>query len=131
MKAWDTNLLVRHLLEDDAEQLAIVRDELTTAERRNQKIWLSQISLVETAWVLGSHLGKTEVLDTLGEVIADSRFAVQDAPVVAAAIERARTRGDLPEHLTAQSALSIGCERTQTFDKDVRRFPEFEVLPDE
>ena len=33
MKAWDTNFLLRHLLEDDAKQLAVVRNELAMVER--------------------------------------------------------------------------------------------------
>lgn len=128
MKAWDTNFLVRHLLEDDARQLAVVRRELDKAVRTGGRVWLAQLVLVETVWVLGAHLDKHGVLDTLEEVLADDRFLVQDAEQVRAALDHARAKGDFAEHLIAQNARAAGCVKTQTFDRAVKRFGAFEML---
>lgn len=128
MKAWDTNFLVRHLLEDDARQLAVVRRELQKAARSGEKVWLAQLVLVETVWVLGAQLDKRAVLDTIEEVLADDRFLVQDAQQVKNALGQARLKGDFAEHLIAQNARAAGCARTLTFDRAVKRFGEFEVL---
>lgn len=128
MKAWDTNFLLRHLLEDDPGQLRIVRNELEKAQRRNDRAWISHIALIETAWVLGGLLEKNDVLDVISAVLADDRFLVQEPQIVEEAVARTRISGDLPEHLIAGVGGAHGCARTQTFDQAVRGFEEFEVL---
>jgi predicted nucleic-acid-binding protein len=129
MKGWDTHCLVRHLTEDDAEQLAIVRRELEKASRKGEAIWLSAVTLAETAWVLqGYGLRKREILDVIESVTRDERFRVEGGSDVTEAVERARKKGDLPEHLSALAAKRIGITKTQTFDRPVAMFPEFEVL---
>lgn len=129
MKGWDTNCLVRHLTEDDADQLVIVRTELEKSARKGDVIWLSSVTLVETAWVLQSYgLRKKEILDVLQSVIADERFRVEGGSDVATAIGRARVKGDLPEHLSALAAKRAGAVKTQTLDRAVAKFPEFEIL---
>jgi predicted nucleic-acid-binding protein len=129
VKAWDTNCLVRHLVEDDPDQLRIVRHELEKASRRGEQIWLSNVVIVETAWVLQAYgLTKKELLTVVEAVTADDRFQLEGGADVMEAIRRTRRRGDLPEHLTALSAKRAGASKTQTFDRAVRAFPEFEVL---
>jgi len=129
MKAWDTNLLIRHLTEDDPAQLRTVREELEKAWRAGQPVWLSDIVMVESAWVLqGYGLSKRETLDALDAVVGDSRFQTEGGRETREAIERARVKGDLAEHLISLAAKRAGARKTQTFDKDVARFPEFEVL---
>lgn len=129
MKAWDTNLLIRHLTEDDPAQLRVVRRELEKARRAGEPVWLSDIVLVEAAWVLqGYGLSKKDALGALEAVVGDSRFRTEGGSETREAIDRARVKGDLAEHLIALAAKRAGVEKTQTFDRDVARFSEFEVL---
>lgn len=130
MKAWDTNLLVRHLTEDDPGQLRRVRRELELASSRGRGVWISDVTLVETFWVLrhGYGLESTAVLDILLRLAEDARFVFQSGNDTRLALERSRIKGDLPEHLIALAARRSGNEKTQTFDQAVKRFPEFEVL---
>jgi len=129
VKAWDTNLLIRHLTEDDPARLRVVREELEKARRAGEPVWLADIVMVEAAWVLqGYGLSKKEALDALRAVVSDSRFQTEGGPETREAIGRARRKGDLAEHLIALSAKRAGAEKTQTFDKAVAGFPEFEVL---
>jgi len=130
VKAWDTNLLVRHLAEDDAAQLHLVRHELERASSRGQCVWIADVTLVETFWVLrhGFGLESTAVLDILLQLTEDARFVFQSGADLRMALERSRIKGDLPEHLIALAARRSGKTKTQTFDRAVRRFPEFEVL---
>ena len=129
MKAWDTNFLVRHLVEDDARQLAVVRRELQQAQSAGAAIWLSDVTLVETFWVLQQVYGLTirEALGSMHAVAEDARFAFQSGHDFVVAIERSRKKGDLPEHLVALAAKRSGATNTQTFDRAVRGLPEFEV----
>jgi len=130
MKAWDTNFLVRHLVENDARQLAIVRRELRQMERAGSPVWLADVTLVETFWVLQQVYGLTvrEALDSLQAVANDIRFVFQSGRDVIIAIERSRKKGDLPEHLVALAAKRAGAAKMQTFDRAVRGFADFEVL---
>lgn len=127
MKAWDTNFLLRHLLEDDAAQLVIVREQLAVAERANTAIFLPQIVLVETLWYLRSLLSRTEVLDVLAEILLDRRFTCERAHEVDAAIRAARKKGDFSDHLIAAAATAAGAVPVLTFDKVLKVFPPFEV----
>lgn len=130
MKAWDTNLLVRHLVEDDADQLRVVRRELERGSSRGDSIWIADVTLVETLWVLqhGFGLEVDSVLEILLRLTEDARFVFQSGGDVRLALERSRIKGDLPEHLIALAARQVGAKKTQTFDRAVKRFPEFEVL---
>lgn len=78
MKAWDTNCLVRHLVEDDEAQLALVRAELDKQTRRGGRIFLPLKTLLETSWVLPAYgLTKPEILEVLEAVAADDRFQLE------------------------------------------------------
>lgn len=127
MKAWDSNFLLRHLLEDDAPQLAVVRRELTLAEAAGTAIFLPQIVLVEVAWFLRGLMPRRDVLDTLREVLDDNRFACERAAAVEEALRKARIKGDFSDHLIAAAACAAGAEPVQTFDTALRKFSEFEI----
>lgn len=133
MKAWDTNLLVRHLVEDDDAQLRLVRRELQRAEQRGATIWIADVTLVETFWVLqhGYGLKESAVIHVLDRLLDDSRFVFESRSDARLALERTAIRGDLPEHLISLAARRAGAEKTQTFDRAVKEFADFEVLSTE
>lgn len=54
MAALDTNVLVRWLVNDDAEQCAIVERLLRAAVARNERLFVPVTVLLETEWVLRS-----------------------------------------------------------------------------
>lgn len=129
MKAWDTNFLVRHLTEDDPEQLEVVRNELAKLERAGSFVWICSVVVVETAWVLKAYgLEKKQVLKVLARLVDDPRFQFEAGSDLITAIQRSQKAGDLPEHLAALSAVRAQKGKTQTFDNKVKCFPEFEVF---
>lgn len=127
MKSWDTNFLLRHLLEDDASQLAVVRRHLDAAERSGTRIFLPQLVLVETAWYLRSLMRPKAVLDVLDEVLQDPRFACERASEVESALKAARKKGGFSDHLIAAAAKSAKALPVQTFDLALKPFPTFEI----
>ena len=116
-------------MEDDTGQLAVVRRELRQACNAGVPVWIGDVTIVETFWVLQQVYGLTvrQALDTLQAVAEDPRFAFQSGHDLHTAIDRSRKKGDLPEHLVAMSAKRAGATRTQTFDRAVRGMPDFEV----
>jgi len=130
VKAWDTSFVIRHLTEDDPKQLKIARGELAKSERRGEAIWISLVVVIETAWVLSQYdLNKAQTLEVIQALADDSRFQVEDAHILRNAIERAQIKGALPEHVAALVGKAKGVTKTQTFDKSVKSFSEFEILP--
>jgi len=127
MKTWDTNFLLRHLLEDDASQLVIVRRHLDGCERAGTRIFLPQLVLVEAAWYLRSLMSIKVVADVLAEVLLDPRFACERAHEVEAAIKAMRKKGDFSNHLIATAAARAKALPVQTFDLALKPFPSFEV----
>lgn len=127
MKAWDSNFLLRHLLEDDASQLAVVRSQLSQAEEAHTPVFLPQIVLVEVAWFLRGLMQRRDVLDTLHDVLDDRRFLCEQAADVEEALRKARVKGDFSDHLIAAAARKANAVPVQTFDNGLRQFSQFEV----
>jgi len=88
------NLLQFHNLVQGA-----VLKSLQTAERRDEPIFLPQIVLVETAWVLRGLLTKRDALETLEDVFSDSRFHCESPTEMATALRAAAEHGDFSDHL--------------------------------
>lgn len=120
MIAIDTNLLVRHLTQDDPAQAAKVSRLLAEAADRAELILLTDIVLCETAWVLTRFYGvkRTDLLAAFERVLADAQFAFQHRPELQAALRANRTgKGHFADHLIAALARTAGCRTTYTFEK--------------
>jgi predicted nucleic-acid-binding protein len=86
MRAVDTNVLVRLIARDDAEQSA-------TAERFVAPgAWVSQIVLVETLWVLDAVFGLApeKIARAVDMLLEHSQLTLQEPEIIAAALERER-----------------------------------------
>ncbi len=119
MRAVDTNVLVRLTVRDDPQQSA-------TAEAFVAKgAWVSHIVLVETLWVLDSVYGLTaEKLAKVVEVLLhNDDLIVQDAAVVAAALEHFRNRPTLgfSDCLILEVARKAGHMPLGTFDRQLSK----------
>jgi predicted nucleic-acid-binding protein len=118
--AIDTNLLVRHLTQDDPAQAAKVTRLLTEAADRTELILLTDIVLCETAWVLTRFYGvkRADLHAAFERVLADTQFAFQHRPEVQAALKASRAgKGHFADHLIAALASAAGCRTTYTFEK--------------
>jgi predicted nucleic-acid-binding protein len=119
MRAIDTNLLVRLLTRDDAEQTE--RAESYVAKGA----WVSHLVLVEAVWVLGSvyDLGPERIATAVDMLLDHAQIAIQDPDVVAAALERFRS-GDgveLSDCLILETARKKGHLPLGTFDRSLSR----------
>lgn len=88
MKARDTNLLIRHLVEDDPEQLKVARRELELAARRGTPVWIADVTMMESFGVLwhGYGLGADAVCAILLALTEDARFGFQSGADVRLAL---------------------------------------------
>ena len=111
MIAFDTNLLVRFLADDDKAQA-----DLAESLMRNDAVFLSRTVLLETEWVLRSCYGQQRaILAGLFEQLLEAEnVEVEDRDLVAAAVQWFRLGADFADALH----LSVcGTAVMHTFDR--------------
>jgi predicted nucleic-acid-binding protein len=129
--ALDTNVLVRLLVKDDAEQLERALGVLEPHWEQGGKAFLSDIVLAELEWVLGTayRVPRTELLSTFHLIATSGRFQVQDRARLVAALRSYQTgRADLSDYLIGLAGNAAGADMTLTFDRALRPDPAFHVL---
>lgn len=123
MIAFDTNYVVRHLVEDDPEQCAQVAAIIRRESERSRPILLLDIVLCETVWVLESVYGATreDLLTALQSLRSEAAFSFEVTARVDAAIERfANSKTDFSDCLILETVRENDCE-LRTFDQRLQR----------
>lgn len=131
MRAVDTNVLVRFLVNDDLAQASAVRALFATAERQREVFWVPVVVLLETIWVLESAYGisRSELIATLSDLLLLPVLEFEYRAAVQIMLTNgARDAGDLPDLLIAETARLAGCEATLTFDREAARAAGFELI---
>jgi len=126
MRAVDTNVLVRIVTRDDEKQ---VESADAFIERG---AWISHLVLAEAIWVLRSTFGLDHArIATVIEMLLGHRsFTLQDADVVASALERYRSKPKIgfSDCLILEIANKAGHLPLGTFDRDLSKFDGTERL---
>jgi predicted nucleic-acid-binding protein len=116
MLALETNVLVRLIARDDANQVRAA-DEFVS-----KGAWISHLVLAETMWVLDSVYGLSrEKMSTAVEMLLNHRdLTLQDSDVVVEALEnfRRRTAVDFSDCLVLEIARKAGHIPVATFDRE-------------
>lgn len=119
MRAIDTNVLVRLLTRDDERQAA-------AADRfAAPGAWVPTLALAEASWVLGSvyRLDSAGIATAIEMLLSHESLTLQDADVVAAALDRFRARPALgfSDCLLLELARKAGHLPLGTFDAGLAR----------
>lgn len=126
MRAVDTNVLVRLIIRDDAEQVA------TAAEFLAKGVWVSVLALAETMWVLASayKLSTPEIAESVEILLNHKDVALQDSEAVAAALALFRNRPALrfSDCLILELARKAGHLPLGTFDRELAKVAGAEKL---
>jgi predicted nucleic-acid-binding protein len=131
VKALDTNVLVRFLVKDDEHQSQLVYRIFKKAESEKKAFWVSLLVILEIIWVLDSvyEISRSEILDSLGELVLMPILKIEGQPVVQKFILSARKNSvDLSDVLIACTASMSGCDSVLTFDKKASKFELFELM---
>ena len=128
MMALDTNVLVRFLVEDDADQAARAAALLGRAEREGEPLLVSEVVACELVWVLESAYGfdRGEIAGALRDLLSVRalRFLELDA-LQRALSSYAAGRGDFADYLVREVARDAGCQAVVTFDRTILKEPGF------
>ncbi len=117
MRAVDTNVLVRLVTRDDAEQVAAAEAFVARGA------WVPHLVLVEAMWVLSSvyELAPRDIATAVEMLLNHKDLTVQDSDVVAAALARFRKKTSLSfsDCLMLEVARKAGHLPLGTFDREL------------
>ncbi len=131
MIAIDTNVLLRFLVMDDPVQAAKAVELVERAVQEQQRVFLSDIVLCETVWVLRSayRASKRDIVTTLRRLLAEPAFSARNPMAVERSIERyARGSGDFADYLIGEAGAAAGAHTAYTFEKRLRDEPDFALI---
>lgn len=119
MHAVDTNLLVRLLVRDDAQQVNLAEKFIAKGA------WVSHLVLAETLWVLDASYERTpqQIALAIERLLAHSALTLQDEDAVAAALVQFRARPSLgfSDCLILEIARKAGHLPLGTFDRQLAK----------
>jgi predicted nucleic-acid-binding protein len=119
MRAVDTNLLVRLVVRDDAEQVGAAEAFVSKGA------WVSHLVLAETLWVLDAVYNRSpaQIAGAIDRLLNHRELTLQDADVVALALDHFRSRPALgfSDCLVLEIARKAGHLPLGTFDRNLSR----------
>ena len=131
MIGFDTNALIRLLVDDDAAQAVAVRKRLAALDGVAEAVLLNDVVLVETLWTLRRAYGfeRVQLHDLLGQLLATHTFGFENRQVVTQAAHwYGSTAADFSDCLIAAKNTMLGCDTTVSFDRGMKGLPGLEVL---
>jgi predicted nucleic-acid-binding protein len=120
--AIDTNVLIRFLTNDDPAQSRRARRLVAHAVASGETVYISDIVLCETVWVLDRRygLGRPLLAHVLRSLIGASNVAFSSADHVRAALDAFEDgRGDFSDYLICEQTAAAGSRAVFTFDKNL------------
>ncbi|MFC2173959.1 PIN domain-containing protein [Acidobacteriota bacterium] len=120
MIALDTKVLVRFLVSDDAVQSKKAKEFIEKNIRKDTRLFLSDIVLVEAFWVLNRSYGfsKEDIVRVFRMLIAARNLEFESTDRTARALRSYETgRADFSDYVIHEIAVENGCNAVATFDK--------------
>jgi predicted nucleic-acid-binding protein len=119
MRAIDTNVLVRMIVQDDARQAASAKLFVESGA------WVSILALAEATWVLSSvyELSAHELAEAIGRLLDHRDLVLQESEAVQAALTSFRERPSLgfSDCLMLHLARRAGHSPLGRFDRNLAR----------
>jgi predicted nucleic-acid-binding protein len=122
----DTNVVVRLVVADDAEQTHRARKLIDQALARDEPVLISLLVLLESEWVLRSRYGfRREALLGIFRALLEAReLSFEDEPALEEALFHWRDSVcGFSDCLIAAHNRQLGCRATATFDDKAARLP--------
>ena len=127
----DTNILVRHLAQDDPVQSAKATELVERRLSEENPGFVSIVAMVETAWVLDRAYGLAddEIAAAIERTLQADVLVVEDEQeVFAAMIALKEGHGSFADALIGGLGGRAGCTHTLTFEQKASRLPGFGPL---
>lgn len=124
----DTNVLVRFLVRDDEAQFEKARRLIKREVAAGRRVFVSQLVLLETEWVLRSRyaLPKVEIVAAISGLLDAADLQFEDEPAVEQALFVWKdSAADFADCLIGAQNRKLGCRATATFDVNASKLPGF------
>ena len=132
MAAVDTNVIIRYLVGDDAEQAEAAR-VLLEGFTPEEPAFICREVMLEVAWVLerSYHFPRSRVAEALMDLTASDSLRVENSDDVAAAAHFYRRQGSgFSDLLVLSAAERAGATPLYTFDRRLARMEEVVLVGD-
>lgn len=116
----DTNILVRYLTQDDAEQSRIVEQIFSRHATSPNSIFINNIVMCELIWVLerGYKYSKEEISKALKQILSTEEFSFENQELLWLALNQySQSQLDFSDALIGELNKEHGCLETITFDQ--------------
>ncbi len=130
MTGLDTNVIVRFLMKDDADQAALATKAFAEFTATAPGFVCREV-LVELVWVLQKiyRLPRTDIADAIEGLLGAREIVVESADQVAVAVDRIRKGGPgFADQMIALAGQRAGCQATVTFDRKAAGLPGMSLL---
>lgn len=126
----DTNVLMRFVLQDDAQQSKQAKAFFFQLSESN-KGFLSVTTIVESVWVLEStyKLTRTQVGEFLRWLLNARELVLEQPMCVGEAIRLYATGADFADALIASAGRAAGCKTTVSFDRGAIKYAHMSPVP--
>ncbi|MDR7126393.1 type II toxin-antitoxin system VapC family toxin [Pseudotabrizicola sp. 4114] len=126
----DTNVLVRFLVQDDAEQARVAQNLISTFTEAEPGFVCREV-LVELVWVLerAYALPRGDIAQALDGLLEARELVIEEADRAAIAVDRYRKGGPgFADQMIALAGVGAGCQTTVTFDRKAAGLPGMRLL---
>ena len=128
----DTNVLLRHLTQDDPDQSPRATEIIERELSHQNPGFISLVSILEIVWVRRSLYKRTrqEIADEIELILAADTLEVQnEQEVFQAALALRHGKGEFEDALIGALGIWQGCSETLTFDeKAAKRLHGFSLI---
>ena len=124
----DTNVLVRFLVRDDEAQFEKARRLIRREVAAGRRVFVSQLVLLETEWVLRSRYGlqKIEIIEVVSALLGANDVQFEDEPAIEEALFVWKDRSvGFADCLIGAQNKRLGCSATATSDVKASKLPGF------
>jgi predicted nucleic-acid-binding protein len=124
----DTNVLVRFLVRDEERQFVKAQRLLRREAEHGEPVFVSQLVLLETEWVLRSRYGlsKGEILGTFSGLLDSAELHIEgELSVEQALFIWKDSAAEFADCLIGMRHLEFGCQATASFDQRALKLPGF------
>lgn len=132
MIGFDTNVLVRYIVQDDPVQADAATRLIESRCTAQTPGYVSVLVLMELVWVLTTayRYKKSTVAAVIAQILRTAEFTVEDRDTVWAALRTIEARtAEFADCLIASRNHARGCAETYTFDRRAARGRYMTLVP--
>jgi predicted nucleic-acid-binding protein len=127
----DTNVLVRHLTQDDPVQAPQATQAIEAGVEQGEVFYITSIVLCELVWVLEDAYGysRGDMQAVLDRILRTAPCRFDDKELLWLALQDYQTgKADFADYLIGRLGTQAGCAETVTFDMSLNNSPHFRLL---